>query len=58
VPYKKRWYFPIDFNSIFLNIIKDNKKFNYKTSLEHNDFVGNFVKIFNHVMLVYATSKI
>ncbi len=58
MPYKKRWYFPIDFNNIFPNIIKDNKIFELQNLLEHNDFVGNFVKIFNHVMLVYATSKI
>ncbi len=58
MPYKKRWHFPIDFNSIFLNIVKDNKIFELQNLLEHNDCVGIFVKIFNHAMLVFATSKI
>jgi hypothetical protein len=58
VPCKKRWHFPIDINSIWFNVRKDNNFFELHNFLEHNDFASKLAKTFNHVMLIYIMNKI
>ncbi len=57
VPSKKRWHSSIVSNSIVSNVTKDNNILELQNLLEQNDFDGKLVKIFNDVMLIYATTK-
>jgi hypothetical protein len=57
VPCKKRWHSTIASNNILSNVTKDNNILELQNLLEQNDFDGKPIKIFNDVMLIYATTK-
>jgi len=50
---KKKWHLVIDFNNIFLVVIKDNNILELQSLLEHNDFINKSTTRITHAMLIY-----